>query len=113
MKYECHITVLSEDGPAAEQVAKSLHWKTSEIARDPVLGNDTYFYLTSHDDELWRMYERMTDAVRALHAIGVFVVREKIEEIVHDFRYKAPTARVAREERGGLTQCDMHEDESL
>lgn len=114
MKYECHITVSSRDGPVAEQVAKALHWKTSEIARDPVLGNDTYFYLTSHGDKLRRMYERMAEAVQALRAIGVFVVREKIEDIIWDVRHSAPAAEVEpHEELGGLTQCDMHEDESL
>jgi hypothetical protein len=88
VKYECHITVHSKDGPAAEQVAKALHWNTSEIARDPVLGEDTYFYLTTHDDFLRRMHERMAQAAQALRQVGIFVVREKIEEIVHDVRHK-------------------------
>lgn len=86
--YECHITVMASDGPAAEQVAKALRWKTSEIARDPVLGDDTYFYLTSHANERVVMHERMTAAVQALRAIGIFVVREKIEQIIHDVRHK-------------------------
>jgi hypothetical protein len=110
MKYECHITVLSKDGPAAEQVARALHWKTSEIARDPVLGKDTYFYLTSHGNEFEKIQSRAAEATNALRSIGVHVLRMKIEEIVIDVRY--PVVEVMEAVHGGLTQCDMHEDES-
>lgn len=41
MNYECHITCLVSDAAQAEQVAKELHWKTSEIARDIVYDTKT------------------------------------------------------------------------
>jgi hypothetical protein len=86
-KYECHITTFTSSAEVATEVAKELHWKTSEIARDPVLGNDTYFYLTSHSDSYDRMWERMVEAVNLLELKGCKVVREKIEHIVYDRRY--------------------------
>lgn len=93
MLYECHITVLLKDREIAEQVAKDLHWKTSAIDGDPVLGKDTYFYLTTYgkhvmynvqDEDIWH---NMKSTVNVLAARGVKVIREKIELIVHDLRY--------------------------
>jgi hypothetical protein len=85
--FECHITCMQHDSVKATEVAKQLHWKTSEIARDPVLGNDTYFYLTSHSDKLATMYERMEKVVAQLTWVNVKVIREKIEVIIHDVRF--------------------------
>jgi hypothetical protein len=82
--YECHITTRTPFAVASTEIAKELHWKTSEIARDPVLGNDTYFYLTTHDTDLGRMLGRMQTCVARMKEAGVEVVREKIEEIIHD-----------------------------
>lgn len=97
--YECHITCSVEHAEAATQVARELHWKTSEIARDPVLGNATYFYLTTHSREEYldadpdrrtdsladtQIYQRMKAAVLRLTQLGVPVIREKIEAIVFD-----------------------------
>ena len=88
MLYECHITVAVDDSDKASTVAKELHWKTSEIARDPVLGNATYFYLTSHSDDYQKMWDRMSAASASLKAAGVIVIREKIEHIVYDTKVK-------------------------
>ncbi len=85
--FECHITINLKDAEIGERVAKELHWKTSEIARDPVLGKDSYFYLTTHDNDLSRMISRMKQAREKLNSGFVFVVREKIEVIIHDVRY--------------------------
>lgn len=84
MKFECHITCNQADGEKASAVATEHHWKTSEIARDPVLGAATFFYLTSHGASYQSIFRRMRTAVAALEAAGVSVVREKIEEIVYD-----------------------------
>jgi hypothetical protein len=84
MDYECHITVDTKDAEAATRVAKELHWKTSEIARDPVLGNKNFFYLTTHDSEPQRMFNRMNQCVYYLKEQRVPVLREKIELIIHD-----------------------------
>lgn len=84
MSYECHITCHQADAAVATSVAEALHWKTSEIARDPVLGQATYFYLTSHGKTFEHLFGRMREAVAALKAKGLEVVREKIEHIVFD-----------------------------
>jgi hypothetical protein len=83
-KYECHITLSTADASVAAAVAKYLHWKTSEIARDPVLGDDTFYYLTSHHTDYDAMKGRMEMCVTALKNSGAKVIREKIELIVHD-----------------------------
>lgn len=88
MNYECHITVERQDGPAAEEVAKRLHWKYSQIDGDPVLGKKVFAYLTTHDSDLLRMRDRMNMASGDLRAIGINVIREKIELIVYDTKTK-------------------------
>lgn len=88
MDYECHITVHTDHAELATQAAKELHWKTSEIARDPVLGDKNFFYLTSHDVELTRMFERMNTCVSWLRRNNVPVLREKIEAVLHDTKTK-------------------------
>jgi hypothetical protein len=88
MLYECHITLSVDDAEKATHVAKEFHWKTSEIARDPVLGNATYFYLTTHTNDFPQMWEKMKTATAALEGFGVNVIREKIELIIHDTKVK-------------------------
>lgn len=88
MLYEIHITTYTSFSKQATEVAKQLHWKTSEIARDPVLGNDTYFYLTKYAESLPTAFVVLRDAVFELESVQVPVVREKIEHIVHDKRYR-------------------------
>lgn len=85
--FEVHITCFEMQSEAATQVAQDLHWKTSQIARDPVLGDETYFYLTTHGRDLQQTITRMNECVRTLQYRGVLVVREKIEVIIHDVRH--------------------------
>lgn len=82
--YECHITVSVADAETATNVAKMGGWKTSEIARDPLLGEDTYFYLTCHAKEYTFILGKMKTCSAALESKGVKVIREKIERIVYD-----------------------------
>jgi hypothetical protein len=84
--YECHITVNTKDAEVATEVAHGAGWHTSQIARDPVLGEDTHFYLTAHGTEYPRLYDRMAAVRQTLKLRGVFVLREKIEHIIHDVR---------------------------
>lgn len=91
MDYECHVTTTTKHAEAATLFAKEFHWKTSEIARDPVLGDETYFYLTTHDNNLKRMYERMDECVAWLRRDNIPVLREKIEAILHDTKRKLIT----------------------
>lgn len=86
--FECHITVSTEDAEIATEIAKELHWKTSEIARDPILGNSTYFYLTTHTKDYMSMWERLRLAVASFERKNIPVIREKIELIVHDTKVK-------------------------
>lgn len=101
-KYECHITLSTADAPAASVIARTLHWKTSEIARDPVLGEDTFYYLTSHDIDYDRMFDRMEMCCMVLRASGVNIIREKIELIVHDTKMNlvAPRGSITRTGEG-------------
>lgn len=89
MNYECHITVDTKHAALATAVANRLHWKTSEIARDPVLGDKNFFYLTSHATDFQIMFSRMNGCAAALRDGGVPVLREKIELIIHDTKAKA------------------------
>lgn len=86
--FECHITVSTNDAELATTVAKELHWKTSEIARDPVLGDKNFFYLTTHTREFQEMWTKLRMAVDMLEVFKVPVIREKIELIVHDTKLK-------------------------
>ena len=75
MKYlhECHITINMDDGKIGEALAQSLHWKTSCIARDPVLGEKTYFYLTTHHDSYEQIWAKMVMMSNKLKSAGVRV----------------------------------------
>ena len=93
MIYECHITTTCTFKEQAELLAKTLHWKTSEISRDPVLGNDTFFYLTTHSEDPETIFSRMRLMSQALKAANVQVIREKIELIIHDTKNKSALTR--------------------
>lgn len=87
MDFECHITVPQSHSILAGVVAKDCGWKPSEIARDPLLGDDTHFFLTCHSKDFDTINEKMRLTYCALKNLGVPVLREKIEQIVHDVRY--------------------------
>lgn len=82
--FETHITCLIKDAEKAQKVADAQGWKTSQIARDIALGDDTYFYLTSHGRNIAKVTTKLDHTVAFLKAFGVEVVREKIELIIHD-----------------------------
>jgi hypothetical protein len=86
--FECHITVSTDDAEMAASVAKTYHWKTSEIARDPVLGDKNFYYLTTHTKDYASMWNKLRQAVAVLEESKVPVIREKIELIVHDTKVK-------------------------
>lgn len=88
MLYECHITTRVSDAEKITQIIKGQRWKTSEIARDPVLGNATFFYLTAHDDNIQKMFSRMNAMVEELRRYNITILREKIELIIHDTKVK-------------------------
>jgi hypothetical protein len=87
--FECHITLDKEHAFAATAITddQAPIWKTSEIARDPLLGDKNFFYLTTHHAELRTIQRRMDWMVDFLRSHGIPVLREKIEVIIHDFRY--------------------------
>ena len=86
--FECHITVSTDDADVATQIATAQHWKTSEIARDPVLGDKNFFYLTSHSKDYKDIWDRLRTCVTIFEKCKVPVIREKIELIVHDTKVK-------------------------
>lgn len=85
--YEIHITCYVSQAGQASQVASAMHWKTSEIARDPDLGNNTYYYLTRYAATLDDALLALSECVSELRAKHVIVIREKIEHIVYDVRH--------------------------
>lgn len=78
MLFECHITCRVGDAAICESVAEAAHWKTSQIERDPLLGDDTYFYLTTHGSSFIGINRRMNIVANELRFRGAEVVREKI-----------------------------------
>jgi hypothetical protein len=87
--YECHITVSVKDAELATHVAKRFNCKTSEIARDPVLGDDTFFYLTFHTTDYVQALGKMeTVCIQLQEVQKVNVIRKKIEKIVYDTKGK-------------------------
>lgn len=85
--YEIHITTDTLDAEVASTVARANKWKTSEIARDPVLGNKNYFYLTKYADTLGEAQLEVLEIIAALRDAGVDPLRAKIEQIVFDQRF--------------------------
>lgn len=88
MLYESHITVSIKDAELAQKVADSQNWKTSEIKRDITLGDNSYFYLTTHCPDIRLMFRRLEMTTELLKFYGVHVIREKIELIIHDTKIK-------------------------
>lgn len=84
MLYECHITVHVDHAEKAETIAKQLKWKTSQILRDPVLGDKPFFYLTTHSDNASAIFARMNLAKNNLLLADIPILREKVEAIIHD-----------------------------
>lgn len=83
MYYEIHITASTTDSDKATNVANLLNWKTSEIAIDPLLGQDTFFYLTTHRGSIETAMADMNACANMLEANGVKVLRMKIEHVIH------------------------------
>lgn len=88
MLFECHITCPLKYKEWCEKIAKATKWKTSEIERDPVLGKDSFFYLTTHSDDYMVLYNRMKRTVEYLNQVDNIVIREKIELIMYDTKVK-------------------------
>lgn len=89
VSYESHITIELKDAiPWGIAVAQAQKWKTSQIDGDPLLGDKVYFYLTAHDSDYHRLFDRMKETVEALESNNVVVLREKIEHIIYDTKGK-------------------------
>jgi hypothetical protein len=86
--YEIHVTVDPPvDGTQREtfeRLAALLAWSTSEIARDPALGNAVRFYFTTHAPSEIEARSRLGTLVGALIAREIPVLREKVEHVVYD-----------------------------
>lgn len=90
MLFECHITVHFSDSLIAASIAEQNHWKTSEIARDPVLGDKPFYYLTKYDEDYVKLFSHLKMTVGDLQRAGARVLREKIELIMYDTKAQAP-----------------------
>lgn len=82
--YEAHITSEVAHATVLARIANKFGWKTSEIARDPVLGNATYFYLTKHGVDPGQLHTEMARAAAVMEYLEVPVIRLKIEKIMFD-----------------------------
>lgn len=88
--YECHITLSPKDATEAATLAKLHGFKTSEIARDEVMGDQNWFYCTRSHPDFQTIRGAMYGLVEALEARGIYVHRTKIEHIVWDWRPNKP-----------------------
>lgn len=87
--YECHLTYENVTPEAEKRMrffADVAGWKTSYITDDPTLGPGKRFFLTAHDNDLGVLYAKMKDAAYSDYL--PLPVREKIEHIVHDSKFK-------------------------
>lgn len=82
MKFEIHLTF---DAPA-----ELPGWSYSKIDGDPVLGGGPRHYLTSYATSLERALAKIGDArlLLGIRFLADHLLREKIEQIVHDVRYQ-------------------------
>ncbi len=87
-RYECHITLnkpkSTEEARKLFSIAANHNMKTSFIAGDPVLGSGKYFYLNGFDISFDLLKQRMELAVALIRNHNIEVLREKIEQILHD-----------------------------
>ena len=97
MIFECHITVPISQAEAASRIAINEGWKTSAIERDPILGDDTHFYLTAHGHDFVLLQQKMNLAHFMLGAARVHVRRCKIEAIIIDQRFEDPVPDKAQQ----------------
>lgn len=81
-KFEIHLTL-------SKRVETIPGWADSAIDGDPILGQGVKFYLTSYAVTKDAALAKISQAKNTLALRGEyeFLVREKIEEIVHDERY--------------------------
>ncbi len=85
MSFECHVTVPKPKSTVAMDHLASYHrWKTSFIIGDPLLGNAGYYYFTTHHADYKAIFAKMEELSALLDALGVKVLRKKIEDIVYD-----------------------------
>lgn len=87
MLYEIHITVDTKYALIATEIAKDFKWKTSEIARDPILGNKNFFYLTKYAETEHQAHQFIYDVLAEFERLSVLPIRTKIEHIIYDKRY--------------------------
>ncbi len=94
--YELHITMLGDPAVLRTHVEER-NWKFSAINGDPSLGAGLKCYATLHmnsrvpEDEV---LERLLNTANFFRFLGIDVVREKIELVIHDSRsstVKIPT----------------------
>ena len=83
-KFEAHITCKRDDSEKVGQVGKYYEWKFSAFDADPLMGDKPYCYLTNYDPNAQTLLNSMNDVCDELKAIGVEVLRRKIERIIYD-----------------------------
>lgn len=87
MKFEIHLTFYFKDAWGVVAIGRQFHWKYSVFEGDPILGKDKYFYLTKYADSKEKALEYIAAIKVELETQCFPLIREKIEEIVHDIRH--------------------------
>lgn len=92
--YECHITIEQLPNQSREHVRQAVErtgWKFSAIDGDPVLGNKVLCYATRHFANQMApgdVSQRMNIVAEDLSTNQLKVVRQKVELVVYDTKWK-------------------------
>lgn len=90
--FEVHLTFDPFSMEDAEAIVKTCAAsgpvKVSHLKGDAVMGDDKLMYFTFHDQTYSRAFTRMTTIRVMAMSMGHKALREKIEMILHDVRYK-------------------------
>jgi len=88
--FECHVT-MNGDPTMIKPIVETSKWTFSAIDGDPDLGNGVKCYATKQYNErsgLPAAIGAVSVIAEVLQKAGVNVVREKVEMVVYDRRYR-------------------------
>lgn len=83
-RYEAHITVDIAFAKEVQIAGHATGWTYSQIHDCPIMGNNTYCYLTHYNTNAETLKDQI-DAIIALLSIGnIPILRAKIKQIIYD-----------------------------
>lgn len=84
MKFEAHATFAIADWMAVQRIGVQHDWKYSQIDGDALMGPKAFCYLTAYDSDCLMLHQRLEAVALEADAMGVKILRGKIEHIVYD-----------------------------